>query len=154
MFWGFHEFVHVKSLERCLIYIRNSKNIRYCALWARGCGGWGWGAVSTSPKHQGAPAAWNTNVRSSIIAWKGDHEADYQGTRELRLQSQRLSSYHDLGIQQAATSLDTSPVTTSHGSQYSYGGKGPGLGLKGCVLLLGFNSFFFFFWLGGFNRIT
>ena len=36
LFWGFNKFIHIKSLERCLTCIRNSKNVSYCVFRTRG----------------------------------------------------------------------------------------------------------------------
>ena len=36
LFWGFNKFIQIKSLERCLTCIRNSKNVSYCVFRTRG----------------------------------------------------------------------------------------------------------------------
>lgn len=56
-----------------------------------------------------------------------EHGTDHPGNWGLRFWPWGLSLYDDPGVQQAVTSLGTSPITTGTGQ---YGGEGPGLRLK------------------------
>lgn len=143
LFWGFNKFIHIKSLEQCLTCIRNSKNVSYCAFWTRG-----WelclpllntGKVlllgpaicrlllppekvnmKLTPRGTGS---WDV-VSEVILIWWLWHSASNYLIRHQFYHHQLLETIQ-------------------------YGRKGPGLRLKGYILLLGFNSCF---WLGGFNQ--